>query len=215
MPAGVQITGVDVARGGAAKTVCAPRVSHVVFSVDRFNLADSVKLAALINSRYLDHQTHMATIDVIGVGAGVVDILRNTPGKNIIAFSAARASKRRDRSGQLGFVNQRATMWWRLREALDPAYNPTLCLPPDDELTGDLTAPRWWVTPGNKIAIESKEDLEKRIGRSTDCGDAVCQSLLFEQEFNHAGPDASPVYDYTERLADTAFAWSGTDLFDE
>ena len=56
-----------------------------------------------------------------------------------------------------------------------------LCHPPDDELIGDLTAPKWRPVAGGpkasaKIRIESKEDIRKRLGRSTDAGDAVVQA---------------------------------------
>ena len=44
---------------------------------------------------------------------------------------------------------------------------------PDDDLLGDLCAPKWRLMSGGKILIESKDDIRKRIGRSTDVGDAV------------------------------------------
>jgi len=53
-------------------------------------------------------------------------------------------------------------------------------------LLGDLSAPHWWVTSGGKIQVERKEDIYKRLGRSTDDGDAVVQSFV-----PHLG-DASP-----------------------
>jgi hypothetical protein len=43
-------------------------------------------------------------------------------------------------------------------------------------LTGDLTAPHWRVMSGGKILIESKDEIRKRLGRSTDDGDAVVQA---------------------------------------
>jgi len=45
-------------------------------------------------------------------------------------------------------------------------------LPPDQRLLSDLTAPTFKLTP-NGIQVESKEDVCKRLGRSTDRGDAV------------------------------------------
>lgn len=67
--------------------------------------------------------------------------------------------------------------WWHLREALDPAYEARLALPPDDLLVGDLTAPHWRVTSSGRIQVESKDDIKKHLGRSTDDGDAVMQAL--------------------------------------
>jgi hypothetical protein len=63
-----------------------------------------------------------------------------------------------------------------MRERLDPSGGFLLELPPDDLLTGDLTAPKWRVTSGGRIQVESKDDIRKRIGRSTDSADAVIQA---------------------------------------
>lgn len=200
-PAGIEVIGVDVARGGKAKTTVAPRLGHVVRDVYEYRLTDSIKVAAIVMQKHMLHQTDLAVVDVIGVGSGVHDQIRRSPGRNVIAFSAARSTKRRDRSGQFGYVNQRAAMWWRMREALDPAYGPVLCLPPVDELIGDLTAPKWWVTPSNQIQVEPKEEIFKRLGRSTDYGDAVCQSLLTETDFDalHEGESSGPpAYSYAQ-----------------
>ena len=64
-----------------------------------------------------------------------------------------------------------------MREALDPAGNPSLALPPDDDLIGDLTAPRIKYTSSGKIGIEPKDDIRKRMGRSPDSGDALAMAL--------------------------------------
>jgi hypothetical protein len=123
-----------------------------------------------------------AVIDVIGVGAGVVDRLREQH-IQVDSFNASSKSHRKDRSGELGFLNRRAEAWWRMRELLDPAYGPTIALPPDDLLIGDLTAPRWENTSSGVIKIESKDDIKKRLGRSPDVGDAVVMA------FNGAKPN--------------------------
>ena len=38
-------------------------------------------------------------------------------------------------------------------------------------LLGDLSAPKWKVLSGGKIQVESKDDIRKRLGRSTDDGE--------------------------------------------
>lgn len=125
-----------------------------------------------------------ATVDVIGIGAGVVHRLEEL-GCAVEAFNAAERSDARDRSGELGFVNKRAAAWWNLREMLDPASGEAVCLPPDDVLTGDLTAPRYSVQSGGRIKVEAKDDVKKRIGRSTDAADAVIQAYYADP----VGPD--------------------------
>jgi hypothetical protein len=78
-------------------------------------------------------------------------------------------------------------MWWKLREALDPDHNPTLALPPHPQLLGDLTAPKWFLALRG-IQVESKDEIRKRLGRSTNVGDAVLMacdlnSMAYESAF--------------------------------
>ncbi len=99
------------------------------------------------------------------------DALRGSTRVTAVNFAEG-APLDRDKSGKLKFRNVRALAYWRLREALDPVTGDNLALPPDPELEADLKAPKWSLTTGG-ILIESKEDIQERIGRSPDCGDAV------------------------------------------
>ena len=119
-----------------------------------------------------------AFIDAIGIGAGVLHRLQEQ-GFSVKGFVASRKTDFRDQSGELGFENWRSAAWWITREMLDPESGFDVCLPDDTELIGDLTAPRVnQITSGSRIRIESKEDVVKRLGRSTDVGDSVVQALV-------------------------------------
>lgn len=181
-PAGLKVNGVDVARGGRDLTVIAERQGYVVLRLHELVIADTVKVADATQA-LAPHQTDLHVVDVIGVGAGVVDTLRNRK-QNVIAFNASRKNKMRDRSGELKFYNNRAAMWWTLREALDPAFNPTLCLPEHEQLAAELSTPKYEVRAGGVILVESKDDVRKRLGHSTDFADAVGQSLLTQRIFD-------------------------------
>lgn len=80
----------------------------------------------------------------------------------------------RDKSGKLKFMNHRAEVWWKFREALDPDQlgGSPICLPDNAELRADLTAPTFTVGKGG-IQIEDKAEIKKRLGRSPGKGDAV------------------------------------------
>ena len=119
-------------------------------------------------------------IDANGIGAGVYTRLREL-GYHVFALNASSGTKLTDKSGEIGFINLRAAMWWGLREALDPANNTGLALPDDPILIGDLAAPTWKRTSTGKIQIESKDDIRTRIGRSTDKADALCLALYVKQ----------------------------------
>jgi len=167
--------GVDLARSGRDRSAFAPRIGAMIDKLERWSYADAMTTTGRV-AAILQRRGGVAVVDVIGLGGPVLDRLREQ-GLNAIAFNASEASDATDRSGELRFLNRRAEAWWKLREALDPAFEPVLGLPDDDELLGDLTAPRWRINSSGRIQIESKDEIRKRIGRSTDAGDAVVQVL--------------------------------------
>lgn len=179
IPDGLRVLGVDIARSGEDKTVVAIRhgltIAELRHTAHEDTMATTGRIKGIIDSFGADGETH-TVVDVIGIGAGVVDRLREM-GHRTIGFNAAARTKRKDGSGELGFINCRAAAWWGTRELLDPANGHDVALPPVDLLTGDLTAPRWKVVSGGLIQIESKDDIRKRTGRSTDDGDAVVMAF--------------------------------------
>jgi hypothetical protein len=173
---GLKVVGVDVARSGADKTVLALRFGDLVTELRHTSREDLMQTAGRVKGILDAHEGMNAVVDVIGIGAGVVDRLREQR-VAVDGFNAAAGTRRRDSSNELGFVNCRAAAWWNLREILDPSHGSVVALPPDDLLLGDLTAPHWRVASGGRIQVESKDDIKKRIGRSTDDGDAVVMAF--------------------------------------
>jgi len=173
-PGALSRVGVDVARGGADKTICALRHGALISELRELPGADTMAVTGHIAG--LLRAGGAAVVDVIGIGAGVVDRLREQ-GRPVVAFNAAEATPLTDSSGELGFANCRAAAWWRLRELLAPGSGCEIALPPHDELTGELTAPSWRATSAGRIQIESKEQMRSRLGRSTDHADAVIQAF--------------------------------------
>jgi hypothetical protein len=174
-PGGPLWTGVDVGRGGD-ETVLAERDGWAV-TLKAHRRRDTMSTVG-----QLQGMDGRAIIDVIGLGAGVYDRLREL-GARPLAYTGSARAPGRDRSGKFGFVNVRSAAYWHLRELLEPAYEPTLALPPDDLMISDLTTPTWKVTTGlpPKIQVETKDDVVKRLGRSPDRGDAVAMALFAEQ----------------------------------
>jgi hypothetical protein len=135
------------------------------------------RVAGILNSS----DRAIAVIDYIGVGAGSVHRLNELGFKGRVRpFVASKATNALDQEGELGFVNIRSAAWWRTREMLAPDSGCEVALPPDDELTGDLTSLKKWVVSGGRIKVESKENAKKRIKRSPDCGDSVVEILNYD-----------------------------------
>ena len=167
--------GVDVARSGTDESICVPRHCDIVTGLRETSVSDTMDLTGQV-AGLLRAQDGCAAVDVIDIGAGVVDRLREQ-GLEVLAFNASEATDLLDSSGELGFANCRSAAWWTLREFLDPANDCQIALPPNDQLTGDLTAPSWRATSAGRIQVESKEQIRKRRGHSTDYGDAFIQSF--------------------------------------
>ena len=178
-PCGLTALGVDVARGGQAQTVLAKR--HGVWcdelvTVPGKDTPDGFAVVKLV----MDNRRGNAriNIDVISVGTSPYDTLKKE-GANVVGINAAEGSDETDRSGHLKFANKRAELWWKFREALEPNKGHDIALPADMELKADLCVPRFEVGSSG-IQIESKKEIAKRLGRSTDRADAVI--LAFHEE---------------------------------
>ena len=176
--------GMDIARGGPDKTVFALRRNFIIDALIKFNKQDTMVTVGHAQKELIDHPAAKAIIEVVSIGAGVFDRCRQLFGEErIFSFNPSRKTERRDLSGEWGFVDSRAAAWWHMRELLDPANDYSVALPPDDDLTGDLIAPNWKMV-GEKIRVQSKEEIASRPGRkgkSTDEGDAVVISFWEEE----------------------------------
>jgi hypothetical protein len=169
--------GVDVARGGKDKTVIARKHGQWFDKPLEYpgtETPDGPVVAGLVIAALRDAAP--IHIDVIGVGASPYDFLRAAR-QQVIGVNVAEKAMGTDKSGRLRFANQRSEHWWRMREALDPANNKGLALPPDNKLRGDLCAPRWELQ-GSVINVESREEIVKRIGRSPDHASAYLLALM-------------------------------------
>ncbi len=173
---GARDVGVDVARGGRDKTVIAERIGSWFAPVKAIPGAETPDGTAVINKLIaLGYREARCKIDVIGAGSSPVDVGR-LEGMDIVAMNGSETSHATDRSGTIGFSNQRAEWWWLFREALDPELGLNIALPPDMELAADLAAPRWSLT-SRGILLEDKKAIKKRIGRSPDRGEALINAF--------------------------------------
>lgn len=178
--------GVDVARYGDDSTTIGRLVGSTLESLDYLSQKSTMETTGEVILRVKDKTIH-TLVDVIGIGAGVVDRLREQ-GYNVTGVNVGESAKDdygrvlTDESGELKFANLRSLIWWMLRERLDPNGVDPLALPLDDRLTGDLTAPKWTVTSSGTIKVESKDEIRKRIGRSTDAADALGLALYGERK---------------------------------
>jgi hypothetical protein len=190
--------GVDVARGGKDETVIARRHGcwfdePMAIPGGRRPTARMVATHTMLNRR----DGAPIHIDVIGVGSSPFDILHGQIKAQTVAVDVRNKTPGVDKTGHMRFTNLRSELWWRMREWLDPENNTGAMLPPNSRLKADLTAPKWRPI-GNAIQVESKEEIEARIGRSPDYGTAYMLALIDtpkEHSFRGALTGRRPAYD--------------------
>jgi len=195
--------GVDVARGGKDQTVIANRHRNERSTLwfDRLQMhpgsetPNGRKVAGLVIAEHRDHAP--IHIDVIGVGASPYDVLVDT-NQPVYGVNVSERATSLDKSGRLSFFNLRSQLWWQLREALDPAADNGMALPPDKDLLAEICAPRWELS-GMTLKVESRDDIVKRVGRSPDRASAVILALIDTpkiRDIRALGENDRPSLDY-------------------
>lgn len=167
--------GVDVAQGGNDNTVLAPRYDGWyprLLVKPGSETPDGKAVAGFV----VQHRRDNAEV-VVDLGGGWGgDALAALVSNDIkaVGYMGVKATTARTVDKQLSFYNVRSEAYWRFREALDPSQDQgsPIQLPDDPELVADLCAPTYSVT-NQGIKVEAKADVVKRLGRSTDRGDAV------------------------------------------
>lgn len=170
--------GLDVARFGNDDSVRVDGNGNGPWSVEVRHGHDTMEVAGL-GMAYLVARRGTLAVDVIGVGAGVVDRLREQrPPGSVLGVNVGEAP---DHDPDL-LVNLRAQLWWDARQAFDPKSADPLSLirlaePDYQRLRAELTAPTYRMTSGGKVQIESKDEMKARGLPSPDLADAFCLAL--------------------------------------
>lgn len=176
-PVGVPMCaiGVDVAQGGDDNTVLAPRYDGwypPLITIPGKETPDGKAVAGhVVRHRRSDAKV---IVDLGGGWGGDALAHMAANGIDAVGYMGVKKSMRRTQDGKIKFTNVRTEAYWRFREALDPSqeHGSPIALPQDAELVADLCAPKYSVGP-NGLAVEPKETVVKRLGRSPDRGDAV------------------------------------------
>lgn len=167
------ILGVDVARYGSDETVFAIRRGRDAYSEAwlSFRKLDTMETAARVADEYDRLRPHALFVDETGVGAGVVDRLRQLG----YPVAAVNFGSKPDNLTQAKTANKRAEMWVRMREWLRSGGG----IPDDDELEAQLTAVEYKHDANNAILLEKKEDMKKRGLPSPDMADALALTFAY------------------------------------
>ena len=167
------VWGLDVARFGDDRTALAKRRGNVLLDPIKFwRHSDTMQtagqvMAAYQECEYADRPSEIL-VDVIGIGAGVVDRMREL-GLPVRGINVGELPAHSDR-----FMRRRDELWWNARDW----FSRMDCSIPDDRaLVAELTAPNYTFTSAGKLLVEPKSDLKKRGLPSPDLADAFILTL--------------------------------------
>lgn len=190
------VIGVDVARYGDDQSVIAIRQGldarsrpwRAYRGLDTMQLSGEVASVASDIARQ-GIRVHAIFVDGVGVGAGVVDRLREL-GYPVIDVQAGRQSPDRR------YHNLRAKMWCEMRDWL----NRGGAIPDNQMLADDLTGPQYGYQSDSRLQLERKDDMRRRGLSSPDHADALAMTFAMpigpDVTAIQAGHDMADGYDY-------------------
>jgi hypothetical protein len=163
-----EIWGVDVARFGTDASVLVKRRGSVVTEMPRrWRNVDTMQLAGAVKAEFdasINAKPSLIVIDVIGIGAGVVDRLHEQS-LPVLGLNVSESPSVTGRYGRL-----RDELWVRCREWLETR---SVRLPRDDQLREDLVSPRYSFLSDGRLQVESKSLMRSRGRPSPDAADAL------------------------------------------
>ena len=162
------VWGLDVARFGSDRSALAKRRGNTLLApIEAWSQLDTMQTAGKILREWhltpADMKPHSILVDVIGIGAGVVDRLRELglPARGVNVAEAASSNDR--------FMRLRDELWFTAREWFEARDTK---IAEDEELVGELVSVKYKITSSGKLQVESKDEMKKRAMRSPDLADA-------------------------------------------
>lgn len=172
------VAGLDVARFGDDDSALVRRTGNKAKVEWEVNGNNTMELAGKCAKFLRDNPTVDLYIDVIGIGAGVFDRLREQPDIAGRVFGVNSAGKPRD---EAEYINIRIESWANVRDWLRDAILEK------HEGFYELAQPKYKINSSGKLQLESKEDMKKRGVKSPNIGDALALTLSKATEGDNLG----------------------------
>lgn len=164
------VLGCDIARFGEDSTVLFPRQGLVTYKPLIYRKKSNTDIAQRILAWIHEYRPANVNIDQ-GQGTGVIDLLRDLHGSRSCVITEIPFGSRAINDSR--YINRRAEMWCDMRDWIRNGGS----LPADPEialcLKGELTAACYSFDAQGRLKLEPKEEIKKRLKRSTDLADAL------------------------------------------
>lgn len=158
--------GLDVARFGDDSTALAKRAGNVqIEPTKEWFGKDLMQTVGILKMEYdaAREKPDAIMVDVIGIGAGVVDRGKEI-GLPVVGVNVAESASADERYARL-----RDELWFEGREWLE---RRDCKLAADDALVGELTTAKYSILSNGKIKVEGKDEMKKRGVASPNRADA-------------------------------------------
>jgi len=164
------VWGLDVARFGDDSTCLVKRRGPLMLEqAKEWKKLDLMQTVGRVVNEYrntpLEWKPSHICIDVIGLGAGVVDRMREMglPARAVNVGESPATDDGR-------YMRLRDELWFKGREWFNSG---AVCIPDDPELVAELVGPKYKIESTGKIKVESKDDMKKRGIKSPNRADAL------------------------------------------
>jgi hypothetical protein len=180
-----RIMAADIARQGDDSTVITRRQGFQCWDQEAWQSDDLMYTTKRIKEAYYGFKPDALFIDGGGIGAGVVDALRDQDVPVIEVQFGAKASDPR-------YLNLRAEMYLNLYHWLRRGGR----IPDEVCLKRDLVGPRHFTNDKGQTQLESKEDMKKRGMKSPDHSDSLAMTFAMPVHPKSADKDLAPIWDW-------------------
>jgi hypothetical protein len=176
---GKRILGVDVARYGDDRTVFVLRAGTTIEHIEIASKQDTMVTAGRAVALRRELNADAIHVDVIGVGAGVVDRLKEVK-QPVVAVNVAEAAPERRKSKiDAQGLRLRDHLWLEMRDWLadeEPSFVGAEGEHAQD-LAGELASVKYKFDSSGRIVVESKDEMKARGLRSPDIADALATTF--------------------------------------
>ena len=170
-PTARTVWGLDVARFGSDSSSLCKRRGNVITETPRvWRNLDLMQLTGAVVAEYeaqeVKDRPAVIMVDSIGLGAGVVDRLKelNLPAEGINVAESPSFSPNQ------AYRNLKAELWYRAKAWFE---RRDCRIPDDGRLISELATVRYKFSSTGKIQVESKEDIKRRGLVSPDVADSL------------------------------------------
>lgn len=160
------LLGVDPARFGDDRSCIIRRKGRVAYGKESYAKKDTMEITGIVHNIILTEQPFKVFVDVGGLGAGVVDRLKELGHSAIVVPVNSGSTPLNSRK----YYNKRSELWGELKAWMDDA---PCQIPDEDSLHADLCGIRYTVDSNSRLVMEKKSDMKKRGIRSPDEADAL------------------------------------------